>query len=104
MKNYISLNDALSDLRQRGYETDFAAETETDCLYCGEFDMRLDPEEFKVEEVYRFDCSSGSEQDAILYAISDPASGIRGTLVDSSSTSCKIHIEIFAKLKARFLL
>ena len=103
MKNYLSLADALSDLRQRGYEADFSAETETDCLYCGEFDMRLDPTEFCVDEVHRFYCSPGSEDNSTLYAISDPASGIKGTLLDSLETSCRLNIEILNILRANFI-
>ena len=83
MKNYVSLADALSDLKKRGYDADFTAETETVCLYCGELDMRLDPEEFHIDEVYRFDCTTGHDDNAILYVISDPASGVKGTLVDA---------------------
>lgn len=100
MENYLSLADALSDLRQKGYEADFSAEREAVCLYCGEFDMRLDPTEFHVDEVHRFYCSSGHDDNSILYAISDPASGIKGTLVDSFGTSCSVNIEILNHLRA----
>lgn len=103
MKNYLSLADALSDLRQKGYEADFSAETESVCLYCGEFDMRLDPTEFCVDEIHRFYCSDGVDENSTIYAISDPASGIKGTLVDSPETSCNINIEILNHLRASFL-
>ena len=99
MKNYESLAAALSDLKERGYNADFTAETETVCLYCGELDMRLDPEEFKVDEVYRFDCNSIHDENAILYAISDPASGIKGILIDSLVTgSCNLSLGMVQKL------
>ena len=49
MKNYESLVAALDDLRKRGYAADFA--TDTICLYCGDLDLRLDPEDFHVDEV-----------------------------------------------------
>ncbi len=81
MKNYESLIDALNDLRKRGYEIDFAAETF--CLYCGDLDLRLNPEEFHVDEIYRFEKESTPGGSATLYAISSSSSGIRGTLVDS---------------------
>ena len=80
MKNYKSLTDALHDLKSRGYEANF--ETESFCLYCGDLDMRLDPEEFKVDEEYRFEGDSNHDEDAILVAITS-LSGIKGTLVDS---------------------
>lgn len=92
MKKYLSLTDALADLQQRGYETDFTVETDTLCLYSGEFDTRLDPQEFHVDECYRFDCNSSYNSNAVLYAISVPASGVRGTLIDETGTlSCSLE-------------
>lgn len=44
MKNHEVLADAFDDRRERDYEADFA--TETDCLYCGDLDIRLGPEYF----------------------------------------------------------
>lgn len=80
MKNYQSLTEALDDLKTRGYEADFA--TETTCLYCGDLDMRLNPEEFHIDEVYRFeDDDSSPDGSAVLYAISS-STGVRGILVD----------------------
>lgn len=81
MKNYESLADALNDLKERGYWADFG--TDTVCLYCGELDIRLNPEEFQVDEAYRFE---GDANDSIvLYAITS-ATGMKGTLVDTNGT------------------
>ena len=83
MKNYQSLDDALSDLRKKGYEDDFA--TESFCLYCGDLDMRLDPEDFHVDEIDRVERNSNPDDSTILYAISS-SSGAKGTLVVDSET------------------
>ena len=80
MENYKSLADAISDLRKRGYQTDFSAETFG--LYCGDLDMRLDPEEFKVDEEYRFGGDAMHEEDTVVVAITS-FNGIKGILVDS---------------------
>jgi hypothetical protein len=80
MKNFKSLADALSDLRKRGYKTDFSVETF--CLYCGDLDMRLNPEQFKVDEEYRFGGDAEHEEDTVLVAITS-SNGIKGILVDS---------------------
>ena len=77
MENFKSPADALSDLRERGYKTDFSVETF--CLYCGDLDMRLNPEQFKVDEEYRF---GEGEEDTVLVAITS-SNGIKGILVDS---------------------
>ena len=79
MKNYKSLVDALDDLRKRGYEADFT--TDPVCLYCGDLDMRLNPEEFKVDEEYRFKGDPNHDEDAVVVAITS-SSGVKGTLVD----------------------
>lgn len=79
MKNYNSFGDALEDLRKRGYEADFA--TETTCLYCGDLDLRLNHEEFNVDEVYRFEENTNPDNNLVLFAISS-STGVKGTLVD----------------------
>lgn len=79
MKSYETLTDALSDLRTKGYNADFA--TESVCLYCGDLDLRLDPEDFNVDEIHRFEDNSNPKDNTVLYAISS-STGVRGTLVD----------------------
>ncbi len=84
MKNYESLVDALSDLKQRGYDANF--ETDTTCLYCGDLDIRLNPEALLyVDEIYRSDGDSTPDDNSIIYAISSDA-GVKGTLVDAYGT------------------
>ncbi|MRG43788.1 phosphoribosylpyrophosphate synthetase [Chitinophaga sp. SYP-B3965] len=72
--------DALADVKARGYTEDFSIESS--CLYCGDLDLRLTPEEFHVDEFYRFEGDSNPEDSAVLYAISS-SSGVKGTVVDS---------------------
>jgi len=78
MKTYESLNDALSDLRKKGYEDDFT--TQSFCLYCGDLDMRLDPQDFHIDEIDPVNSNSNSDS-FVVYAISS-AAGVKGTLVD----------------------
>jgi hypothetical protein len=85
MKNYESMVDALNDLKERGYWADFG--TDTVCLYCGELDIRLNPEEFHVDEVYHFEGNSGADNTE-LYAITS-STGVKGILVDTSGVYAK---------------
>ena len=78
MKNYESPAAALDDLRKRGYDVDF--EPQSNCLYCDDLDMRLNEEEFHIDEVYRFEGASGSEDDSVVYALTSNT-GVRGTIV-----------------------
>lgn len=80
MKTYDSLIDALDDLKKRGYDADFA--TQTVCLYCSDLDLRLNPEEFSVDEIYRFEGECNPDDSSVLYAISS-STGVKGTLVDA---------------------
>ena len=97
MKNYDSLADALDDLRKRGYESDFA--TETVCLYCGDLDIRFDPQDFHIDEVYRFEKDANPEDNSILFAITS-SSGVKGILVDSSGAYAeRLSFEMVTKLQ-----
>jgi len=97
MKQYESLVDALDDLKKRGYEADFA--TDTVCLYCGDLDIRLYPEEFTVDEVYRFEGDSNPDDNSVVYAISS-STGVKGTLVDAYGTYAEhLSFEMAKKLQ-----
>ena len=78
MKNYGSLKDAFCDLRKKGYENDFA--TPSFGLYCGDLDMRLDPEDFHVDEIDQVEDNSKPGDTITLYAISSSV-GIKGTII-----------------------
>lgn len=80
MKTYESLIDALTDLKSRGYNTDFMKKPT--CLYCYTLDLWIAPEEFSIDEFYRFDDNSSPDDTSVLYAISS-YTGLKGTLVDA---------------------
>lgn len=81
MNKYNSLGDALVDLKQRGYDADFDFGKEHFCLYGDDLEVTLDPEEFHVDEVYKFQSYAGSGKNSILFAISS-ITGVKGILVD----------------------
>lgn len=95
MRNYASPAEALSDMKERGYQADF--ETTSFCLYCGDLDIRLDPDDFHIDETCRFgghDTNDGS----IVYAITS-STGVKGTLKaafadaenGNSAMACKLN-------------
>ena len=83
MKNYASLAEALQDLNTCGYVTDFT--TDHICLYSDEFDIRLDPEDFHIDEVYELQINAGVDAGKIIYAIT-AITGVKGTLVGGTGT------------------
>ncbi|MBV7532482.1 hypothetical protein [Chitinophaga sp. sic0106] len=97
MKDYVSLAAALQDLYSIGYCVDFT--TDTVCLYCGEYDIRLDPEDFHIDEYVELTASAGSDAGKIVYAITS-VSGEKGTLVLSAGTYiASINAQMARKLR-----
>lgn len=88
MKSYDSLTGALTELKGLGYEADF--DTQHFCLYCGDLDLRLDPDQFHVDDLYKVVENPGSDDVTLLYAISS-SNGVKGTLVDHPDIPGRDH-------------
>lgn len=80
MKSYNTLTEAVADLKKRGYKEDF--NLNNDFLECNSLDLKLHPEKFTVDEFYRFEGMSSTDDNAIVFAISSH-DGVKGTLVDA---------------------
>lgn len=81
MKTYDTLTEALSDLQERGYTEDFNL-TEH-CLFCKGHELEIHPEDFEVDEFYRFEGETDPGDSMVLYAISAHTSKLKGTLLDA---------------------
>lgn len=79
MKNYETVTEAVNDLSKRGYTHDF--NLGEDCLVCGET-LSLSPEEFEIDEVYRFEGMTDPGDEMIVYAISSRKGAEKGVLVN----------------------
>ena len=80
MKNYRTLSEATNDLKKRGYNEDL--NLKATCIECPAHDLQLNPEDFRIDEFYRFEGMSNPSDNSIVYAISSEA-GIKGVLVDA---------------------
>jgi len=80
MKNYDTLSEAIDDLQQRGYTYNF--NLKFDCLECASIKIKIYFNDFTVDEVYRFEGMSSTDDNSILFAISSK-NNINGTLVDA---------------------
>jgi hypothetical protein len=78
--SYDSLPEALGDLKKRGYTEDFNLKPY--CLACPRLQLELRPEQFRIDETYRFEGMSNPDDNAVIYAIS-ASPELRGTLVDA---------------------
>jgi len=80
MKSYDTLSEAIQDLQRRGYTYDFNLKPH--CLECASLKLEIQPEDFEIDEMHRFEGMSSTDDNSILYAISSK-DGIKGTLVDA---------------------
>jgi len=84
-ENYGTLSETLNGLIKLGYTHDFNIFEE--CLVCHQNNIKLSPQEFQIDKVYRFEGASDPEDESILYAISSPNYNIKGTLVNGYGIS-----------------
>ncbi len=84
MNKYVTLVDTLNSLREQGYTQDL--NVRGDCLVCGSSEP-LPPEDFRIDQVFRFEGATNPDDQAVLYAISSERFGIRGTLVNGYGIS-----------------
>lgn len=81
MRTYTTLSEAINDLAKRGYTANF--NISNDCIECADNSLRLCPDEFEIDEVYRFQEMSDVDNESILYAISSQQNHIKGVLVNA---------------------
>ena len=80
MKYYNTSLEALIDLKDRGYTSDFSIQSS--CIYCPGLDLRLSPGEFSIDEYYRFEGLTSPDESSVVYAISSE-DGVKGVLIDA---------------------
>lgn len=83
MKTYITLSEAINDLTKQGYTFNF--NIKNDCIECAENNLQLQPDEFEIDEVHRFQEMSDVDNESILYAISSTQNNVKGLLVNAYS-------------------
>jgi hypothetical protein len=80
--SYDTLSEAVNDLVKRGYTTDFLLHEEKDCLYCAANSMELSPDDFVIDEVYRFEGMTDPADESIVFAISSDKFKIKGLVIN----------------------
>lgn len=99
MRSYETLTAALADLKSRGYGVDFNLAGNK--LVNHEHAISLDPNEFEITEMYRFEGATNPSDEDIVYAIVSKDQSVRGTLTsafglyaDPLSTEMVKHLSI----------
>jgi len=80
---YDTVTEATAALAKRGYTTDFELMTEKECLVCHQSSLFLSPEEFEIDELYRFEGNSDPGDEMIVYAISSKTHNIKGIVINA---------------------
>lgn len=78
MDSMTTVSEVLNKLKEEGYELDF--NLENNCLVCSGNSLQISPDEFVVDEHYRFEGISDPGDEAVVYAISSPKYHSKGTL------------------------
>ncbi len=97
MRSYETLSEAVNDLIKRGYTHNF--NIACDAIECSSIDLKLHPEDFEINEFYRFEGDSNPDDEEVVYAITSK-DGIKGILVNAyGAYSDEMSNELIGKLK-----
>ncbi|MBL1410299.1 phosphoribosylpyrophosphate synthetase [Sphingobacterium faecale] len=80
---YDTLSQAVNDLQRRGYTHDFLIPDEKECIYCIANSLELSPEEFQIDEIYRFEGMTDPGDESIVFAIASKEHPIKGLVINS---------------------
>jgi len=95
---YETVTHALTDLDRRGYNLDF--NLTADGIECKKIDLLLMPEEFEIDEVYRFEGMNDPADSSVVYAIASKVGKLQGVLVDAYGAYAEnVNPELLNKLK-----
>ena len=92
-ETYETLSQATKGLAERGYTHEFTLKR--DHLYCETEDKRVNPDNFDIVEVHRFEGMTNPADNSVVYAIE--GGGMKGTLVDAYSTYAQDLTQEMAK-------
>lgn len=81
--DYETASEAISDLQKKGYVIDFAIEAQKECLICNKTGLELSPDEFEIDQYYRFDGGTDPGDEMIVYAISSTKNDLKGIVVNA---------------------
>lgn len=97
MTSYDTVTDALKDLKLRGYSIDF--NIAFDKIICSKNETTLNPHEFEIVEVYRFEGDTNPDDEDVVYAIESRDGKIKGSITSAFGTYAEsISTEMIKKL------
>lgn len=82
-KAYTTSSQAINDLIKRGYTANLSLSEEKDCLICHSPSLELSPDDFEIDEIYRFDGMTNPSDESIVYGISSSRYDVKGVVVNA---------------------
>lgn len=97
MTSYDTVTDALKDLKARGFSVDF--NIAFDKIICSKNETSLNPHEFEIVEVYRFEGDTNPDDEDVVYAIESKDGKIKGSMTSAFGMYAEsISTEMIKKL------
>ncbi len=97
-ESYGTLSETINGLKKEDYTHDF--NIKTDYIVCSQTNVKLSPDDFEIDKVYRFEGASNPDDQSILYAISSPKFGVKGVLINGYGISADDATDaLISKLK-----
>ena len=84
MYTYDTVVEALAGLKERGYNLDF--NLNFDKLICSQTNICLNPSEFEITEVYRFEGDTNPSDEDVVYAVESKDGTIKGVISGAFGT------------------
>ena len=81
MKSYDTVTEAVKGLKERGYNIDF--NIAFDKLVCADNKVCLQPDEFEITEVHRFEGDSNPDDEDVVYAVESKDGKSKGIITSA---------------------
>ncbi len=81
MENYDTVVAALNGLKAKGYNLDFNIAFDT--IKCDEHNICLNPNEFEITDVFRFEGDTNPSDEDVVYAVESKDGKLKGTITSA---------------------
>lgn len=81
MHSYDTVTGAVKGLKERGYKIDF--NIAFDKLICSENKHCLNPADFEITEVYRFEGDTNPSDEDVVYAVESKDGSLKGVVTSA---------------------
>ncbi|MEP7164175.1 MAG: phosphoribosylpyrophosphate synthetase [Ferruginibacter sp.] len=81
MYTYDTMVDGINGLRQRGYKIDF--NIAFDKIICSENKHCLNPDDFEIIEMHRFEGNTNPSDEDVLYAVESKDGKLKGIITSA---------------------